>query len=168
MKRLIQSVVLCFIGSLTWISPLAADNAAKLVQLSDEHIAAATHDRRIIVNFDTISGDRRFGGRELGELMKWKFHVIDAAGVQIGSVWWDWGEGHRSPWPSKTMPLYDAEGYRKWKEQGIDVAAIFARESRKRGIEAFYNYRINGSNNDLGPFRKIPMKVKHPDWLIHT
>ena len=66
------------------------------------------------------------------------------------------------------MPLYDSEGYRRWKEQGIDIAAIFAEESRKRGIEAFYNYRINGSDNDLGPFSKLPMKLKHPEWLIHT
>ena len=125
-------------------------------------------DRRIIINFDTISGDRNFGGRDPAELVKWKFHVIDAAGVQIDSVWWCWGEGNQSPWPSSIMPLYDSEGYRRWKEQGIDIAAIFAEESRKRGIEAFYNYRINGSDNDLGPFSKLPMKLKHPEWLIHT
>ena len=147
---------------------LRTDAAAKPVRLSAEHIAAAGRDRRIIINFDTISGDRRFGGRDPAELVKWKFHVIDTAGVQIDSVWWCWGEGNQSPWPSSIMPLYDSEGYRQWKEQGIDIAAIFAEESRKRGIEAFYNYRINGSDNDLGPFSKIPMKLKHPDWLIHT
>lgn len=148
--------------------PLRGDPGAKPVQLSDEHLAAAGRDRRIIINFDTISGDRNFGGRDPAELVKWKFHVIDAAGVQIDSVWWGWGEGNQSPWPSSIMPLYDSEGYRRWKEQGIDIAAIFAEESRKRGIEAFYNYRINGSDNDLGPFSKLPMKLKHPEWLIHT
>ena len=147
---------------------LRADAAAKPVRLSAEHIAAAGRDRRIIINFDTISGDRRFGGRDPAELVKWKFHVIDAADVQIDSVWWCWGEGNQSPWPSSIMPLYDSEGYRQWKEQGIDIAAIFAEESRKRGIESFYNYRINGSDNDLGPFSKLPMKLKHPEWLIHT
>ena len=166
------SVLLCFLVSLvgifTGISPVAAGGARKRVQLSDEHMTAATRDRRIVVNFDTISGDGRFGGRDPADLVKWKFHVIDEAGVQIDSVWWDWGEGHQSPWPSKIMPLYDAEGYRKWKEQGVDIAAIFANESKKRGIEAFYNYRINGSDNDLGPFRQIPLKVQHPEWLIHT
>ena len=148
--------------------PLRGDPGAKPVQLSDEHLAAAGRDRRIIINFDTISGDRNFGGRDPAELVKWKFQVIDAAGVQIDSVWWCWGEGNQSPWPSSIMPLYDSEGYRRWKEQGIDIAAVFAEESRKRGIEAFYNYRINGSDNDLGPFSKLPMKLKHPEWLIHT
>ena len=147
---------------------LRTEAAAKPVRLSAEHIAAAGRDRRIIINFDTISGDRRFGGRDPAELVKWKFHVIDAADVQIDSVWWCWGEGNQSPWPSRIMPLYDSEGYRQWKEQGIDIAAIFAEESSKRGIESFYNYRINGSDNDLGPFSKIPMKLKHPEWLIHT
>ncbi len=148
--------------------PLRGDPGPRPVQLSDEHLAAAGRDRRIIINFDTISGDRNFGGRDPAELVKWKFHVIDAAGVQIDSVWWCWGEGNQSPWPSSIMPLYDSEGYRRWKEQGIDIAAIFAEESRKRGIEAFYNYRINGSDNDLGPFSRLPMKLKHPEWLIHT
>ena len=147
---------------------LRTEAAAEPVRLSTEHIAAAGRDRRIIINFDTISGDRRFGGRDPAELVKWKFHVIDAADVQIDSVWWCWGEGNQSPWPSSIMPLYDSEGYRQWKEQGIDIAAIFAEESSKRGIESFYNYRINGSDNDLGPFSKIPMKLKHPEWLIHT
>ncbi len=160
-------LILAVVGSGT-APGLRADAAAKPVRLSAEHIAAAGRDRRIIINFDTISGDRRFGGRDPAELVKWKFHVIDAADVQIDSVWWCWGEGNQSPWPSSIMPLYDSEGYRQWKEQGIDIAAIFAEESRKRGIESFYNYRINGSDNDLGPFSKIPMKLKHPDWLIHT
>jgi len=136
------------------------------IQLSDEHIAAASRNRRIIINFDTISGDQRFGDRDPGELVKWKFHVIDAENVQIDSVWWGWGEGNQSPWPSKTMPLYDADGYRQWAEQGVDIAAVFAEASKERGIEAFYNYRINGSDNDLGAFRRIPMKLEHPDWLI--
>ncbi len=78
---------------------LGADDERKPVRLSDEHIAAASRDRRIIINFDTISGDRRFGGRDPAELVKWKFHVIDAADVQIDSVWWGWGEGNQSPWP---------------------------------------------------------------------
>ena len=160
-------LILAVVGSGT-APGLRADAAAKPVRLSAEHIAAAGRDRRIIINFDTISGDRRFGGRDPAELVKWKFHVIDAADVQIDSVWWCWGEGNQSPWPSSIMPLYDSEGYRQWKEQGIDIAAIFAQESRKRGIESFYNYRINGSDNDLGPFSKLPMKLKHPEWLIHT
>ena len=141
---------------------LRAEAAAKPVRLSAEHIAAAGRDRRIIINFDTISGDRRFGGRDPAELVKWKFHVIDAADVQIDSVWWCWGEGNQSPWPSSIMPLYDSEGYRQWKEQGIDIAAIFAQESRKRGIESFYNYRIKRLGQRPGALQQGPHEAEAP------
>lgn len=134
--------------------------------LSSEHIDASNRQRRIIVNFDVISGDRTFGGRDPDELVAWKFNYIDDAQTQIDSVWWCWGEGHQSPWPSQTMPLYDDPGYRKWADADINIAQVFFEASRQRGIESFYNYRINGSDNDLGPVAPIPMKDAHPDWLI--
>ena len=66
------------------------------------------------------------------------------------------------------MPLYDAEGYRRWVAEGVDIVQVFLDAAKKRGIQAFYNYRINGGDNDLGPVRKIPFKEQHPEWLIHT
>ena len=147
-------------------STSGAEPLERAFEFSQEHIAAASRKRRIIINFDTISGDRRFGGRDPKELVEWKFHVIDAADVQIDSVWWDWGEGNQAPWPSKTMPLYDAEGYRKWVREGVDIPAVFAAACKKRGIEAFYNFRVNGADNDLGPFRQMKRKLAHPEWLI--
>ena len=135
-------------------------------QLSLEHIAALERRRRIIVNFDVISGDRTFANRDLDDLVEWKFNFIDDERTQIDSVWWCWGEGHQAPWPSKTMPLYDDPGYRTWVEEGVDIVKIFLDAAKERGIEAFYNYRINGSDNDLGPVADIPMKMEHPDWLI--
>ena len=66
------------------------------------------------------------------------------------------------------MPLYHQEGYRSWAEAGVDIVQVFLDASRDRGVEAFYEYRINGSDNDLGPVRKIPMKEAHPEWLQWT
>jgi len=163
-----QLIFLSLIISSVFCPQLSRSSELKPINLSKNHIQAVELDRQIIINFDTISGDSRFGGQDPTDLVKWKFHVIDEEDVQIDSVWWGWGEGNQSPWPSKTMPLYNANGYRKWEKEGINIAAIFLKESHKRGIEAFYNYRINGSDNDLGPFRKIPMKVSNPTWLIHT
>lgn len=141
-------------------------SSERVPRFSKAHVEAASRQRRIIVNFDTISGDRTFGGRDPKELLTWKFHVIDAAAVQIDSVWWDWGEGNQAPWASETMPLYDAEGYRKWVRDGVDIPAVFAAACKERGIEAFYNFRVNGSDNDLGPFRQMKRKLAHPEWLI--
>jgi hypothetical protein len=136
--------------------------------LSEEHQAAVERRRRIIVNFDVISGDQTFGGRDPEELVAWKFDFIGREGTQIDSVWWEWGEGHQAPWPSRTMPLYDQEGYRRWADTGVDIVQVFLDASRDRGVEAFYEYRINGSDNDLGPVQKIPMKEAHPEWLQWT
>ena len=66
------------------------------------------------------------------------------------------------------MLIYDQPGYRKWVAEGIDIVKVFLEAAKKQGFESFYNYRINGSDNDLRPVRKIPMKEAHPDWLIHT
>ena len=163
-----QLLILTVIFYVLTALPLRAANLPDKFQLSDAHLAAANRSRRVVVNFDVISGDGRFGGRDPAELVKWKFHAIDSPDVQIDSVWWSWGEGHQAPWPSKTMPLYDADGYRQWQRAGVDIVQIFLDAAKSRGIESFYDYRINGSDNDLGPVRKIPMKEKHPDWLIHT
>ena len=161
-------ILLGLIAANLFCPQLFSSNRPKPINLSKKHIQAVEKDRRIIINFDTISGDRQFGGQDPSALVKWKFHVIDEKDVQIDSVWWGWGEGNQAPWPSKTMPLYNAKGYQEWAERGINIAEIFLKESHKRGVEAFYNYRINGSDNDLGPFRKLPMKVSNPSWLIHT
>ncbi len=59
--------------------------------LSEEHQAAVERRRRIIVNFDVISGDQTFGGRDPEELVAWKFDFIGREGTQIDSVWWEWG-----------------------------------------------------------------------------
>ena len=64
------------------------------VVLSEDHISAVERHRRVVVNCDTISGDRSFGGSDPADLVERRFEFIDAQGTQIDSVWWDWGEGH--------------------------------------------------------------------------
>lgn len=135
--------------------------------LSAEHIAAINRPRRVVVNFDVIHGDPSFT-RDIQDLLSHRFTFTDKEGVQIDSIWWNWGEGHQAPHPSEIMPLYDHPGYRKWVEEGIDIAQVFLEATHQRGLECFYSYRINGSDNDLGPFDYIPMKLEHPDWLIGT
>ena len=130
-------ILLGLIAANLFCPQLFSSNRPKPINLSKKHIQAVEKDRRIINNFDTISGDRQFGGQDPSALVKWKFHVIDEKDVQIDSVWWGWGEGNQAPWPSKTMPLYNAKGYQEWAERGINIAEIFLKESHKRGVEAF-------------------------------
>ena len=138
-------------------------------QLSSEHINAINRRRRVIVNFDVISSDgARFATKEIERLVEWKFMFADEPGTHIDSIYWSWGEGHQAPYPSEVLPLYDSPGFKKWADDGINIVQVFLEASKQRGIEAFFSYRINGSDNDLGPVAEIPMKEAHPDWLIHT
>jgi len=137
--------------------------------LPEEHIAAVNRHRRVIVNFDVISGNSHdFAAMDIDELVKWKFMFADEEGTHIDSTWFSWGEGNQAPYPSKILPLYDSPGFKKWADAGINIAQVFLEKAKKRGLEAFFSYRINGSDNDLGPVSRIPMKEAHPDWLIHT
>ena len=137
-------------------------------QLSSEHIDAINRRRRVIVNFDVISADgARFATKEIERLVEWKFMFADEPGTHIDTICWSWGEGHQAPYPSEVLPLYDSPGFKEWADNGVNIVQVFLEASKQRGIEAFFSYRINGSDNDLGPVAKIPMKEAHPDWLIH-
>jgi hypothetical protein len=63
--------------------------------------------------------------------------------------------------------VYD--GYRKWLDAGIDPVRITLDESKKRGVEAFFSYRINTEHDfsGIGAMGVLPpMKQAHPEWLI--
>ncbi|MBI82770.1 MAG: hypothetical protein CMJ81_06215 [Planctomycetaceae bacterium] len=155
-------VILSFITLTVW-----EDSAcAAAVELSPQHLDAVNRRRRVVVNFDAIHGDRNFTNIHPDELVKLSLTFADDAGSHIDSIWWNWGEGHQAPYPSKLLPLYDHPGYRKWVADGIDIVRVFVDATRARGLEVFYTFRVNGSDNDLGPVRPIPMKLKHPAWLL--
>lgn len=134
--------------------------------LSPQHLEQIERQRRVVVNFDAIHGDLNFTDIPPSDLVKLSLTFADDPESQIDSIWWNWGEGHQSPYPSKVMPLYDHDGYRKWVEEGVDIMRIFLEATRERGLEAFYSYRVNGSDNDLVVTREIPMKKRHPEWLL--
>ena len=92
----------------------------------------------------------------------------DEPETHIDTICWSWGEGHQAPYPSAVLPLYDSPGFKEWADEGVNIVQMFQEASKQRRIEAFFSYRINGSDNDLGPVAEIPMKEAHPDWLIHT
>ena len=144
---------------------VAVEDGERFV-LSPQHLAQIERRRRVVVNFDAIHGDLKFASIPPSDLVKLSFTFADDPESHIDSIWWNWGEGHQSPYPSKVMPLYDQEGYRKWVEEGVDIMRIFLEATRERGLEAFYSYRVNGSDNDLVVTREIPMKQRHPEWLL--
>ena len=124
-------------------------------QLSSAHIDAINRRRRVIVNFDVISADgARFATKEIERLVEWKFMFADEPRTHIDSIYWSWGEGHQAPYPSEVLPLYDSPGFKKWADDGINIMQVFLEAAKQRGIESFFSYRINGSDNDLGSRRR--------------
>ena len=159
-----------------WTMPGPADedpkvsSAAPKIELSREHIAAVNRQRRIVVNFDVtwpinISYDR-YG--DLDKFVNNLFSFTDAEGSQIDSIWWNWGEGNQAPYQSKYLPLFNHPLYKKWVAEGTDIVQIVVDATHQRGKEAFFSHRMNGSDNDLGPFAVIPLKAQHPEWLFRT
>src|SRR5439155_13591891 len=149
------------------------DGSPRTDSLSAAHLAAVNRKRRVIVNFDTNFGApsilRELAGMDIDRLVKAYFSMIDEKGVQIDSVWWCWLDGNYANYPSKVLPVWDLPGLRKWWKAGIDPVRVFAAETRKRGLETFFSYRLNGTDmTDIRPLTKPLFKTLHPDWLIRT
>ena len=137
---------------------------------SPEHIAAIARRRRLVVNFDVtfaINVQHRLNP-DRADLVEHLFGFADVPNSQIDSIWWNWGEGNQAPYPSRFLPLYDHPLYRKWADEGTDIVGQILEATHRRGLECFFSHRMNGSDNDLGPFARIPLKAAHPDWLFRT
>lgn len=140
------------------------------ITLTDEHIAAAERQRRIVVNFDVSCATNTCSQNydDFDAFAESLFTFTDADGSQIDSLWWSWSEGNQVPYKSEFLPLFDDPLYRQWVADGIDIVGIILQATHKRGKESFYVHRINSLDNDLGPFAVIPMKVEHPEWQFRV
>ncbi len=144
--------------------------------ITDEHLQAVNRRRRIIFQDDVLANgifrNERVGEDRLERIIDYYMSRIDAHPNQIDSVWHEWGEGNTAVWPSRVLPR-TRNVFPKWWNAGIDPVEVLLRETRKRGREVFFSYRINGSDNDdlfdpPHPFdQPIPLKAQHPDWLFY-
>ena len=138
-------------------------------RLSAEHVAAIEKERRVVVNFDAFPAVMNLPRIDIEQMKEALFEFIDDPQTRIDSVWWCFSEGNEAYWPSKILPFIEAPPYGEWQETGFDPVQTLLDETRRRGLEAFFSYRINGSDNDVrGRMPRLPMKDDHPDWLIHT
>ena len=139
----------------------------KPVALSDAHIAAVNKPRRIVVNNDVGYPLESFDVTP-EQWIKARFSLFDEPGSQVDSISWCLDEGNAACYPSKVLPMVMYPGLKKWLDAGFDVAGEMAEETHKRGLEAFWEYRLNGADreDDLKAVARLPMKEKHPDWLL--
>ena len=134
------------------------------MELSETHRAAVNRRRRITVQYD---GNNALG-KDWQEWLDYRFRWIDEPGVQIDSVWWDIQPLLKNRYPTPPDSLI----YR-WPDEKTDIVEQLIAETRKRGLEVFWNHRI--SEVDLKPpgskgWTKTPhpLKAAHPDWVMKT
>ena len=159
-------------------SPLAAApredrNSDGQIILSSEHLAAVNRPRRVICNFDTNFGApsiaEKLAGMDVDDLAEGFFSMVDEPGVKIDSIWWCWLDGNYANYPSQVLPVWELPGLKKWWDQGVDPIRVFDEQTKKRNLESFFSYRINGTDmNLIQPLSKPLLKHSHPDWLIRT
>ncbi|MDO8685846.1 MAG: hypothetical protein Q7J78_04150 [Clostridiales bacterium] len=73
-------------------------------------------------------------------------------------------EGYPLTDQDKQKALTIIKAYKEWWNNGIIPMKVFLEETKKRGLEAFFSYRINGATNDFGPLIKSVILQSHPDW----
>ena len=138
-------------------------------RLSPKHVAAIERERRVVVNFDVFPSMMHLPSINVEHMKAALFEFIDDPRTRIDSVWWNFTEGNEAYWPSRILPFIDAPPFGEWQETGFDPVQTLLDETRRRGLETFFTYRINGSDNDVsGRVPRLAMKEEHPDWLIHT
>ncbi|MCY3758837.1 MAG: hypothetical protein OXG96_14035, partial [Acidobacteria bacterium] len=150
----------------------AADGA---FQLSPEHIATVKAKRRIVVNHPAdglLAAIQRKVSIE--NLMTYELGFTDEPGSQIDGQWWCLDQ--LFPMKARPMTARDsalAQGYYmggnvetiyRWEKEGINIAKVYLEETKKRGIECFYSYRISDgtSHTEFGK----EFAEAHPDWVV--
>jgi hypothetical protein len=148
-------------------SAISGDRGA--VQLSAEHQRAVNRRRRIVVQYD-CHGQM---GLDFDRWIDYRFSYADQPGTQIDALWWDLGRLGNVVYPSKLLnPFDNHEGFKRWRDQGIDMVGRLVEETKRRNLECFWHHRV--SEVDLrrdgqGAAWKDapdPLKQAHPDWTL--
>ena len=141
-------------------------------ELSASHVAAATRKRRIVVNHQ-VDGLLKAvnAGMTIPEIMEYEFAFADEAGTHIDAQWWSWDnvfpfDHHKMiNENAASVPGYLSEEkvktFQRWANEGTNIAEIYIEETKKRGLECFYSYRLNESLEKNDEFAEA-----HPDWTI--
>ena len=145
-----------------------------MIVLTNEHLEAVTRQRRIIDQMDGMTPIDLLG-IPMQEYVDLRFHHADLEGSQIDGFVWDGGDGEDSYalYPNEKLPLLDQPGLNKWREQKVDFVGTLVEETRRRGLEVFWNSRVapvDPAQPEVGqpltdPARSNWLKKKHPDWV---
>lgn len=155
-------------GAALACTPSALSNDSGL-QLSAEHQRAGSRRRRIVVQYDCHGQI----GLDFDKWIKYRFSYADQPGTQIDALWWDLGRLGNVVYPSQLLNSFDAHaGFKRWRDQGIDLVGRLVEETKRRNLECFWHHRVSEvdlSRDGKGAAWKDPpdpLKQAHPDWAL--
>ena len=144
-------------------------------QLSAEHLDVVNRKRRIVVNHPADGLLAAVQHRvSIQNLMEYELAFTAEEGNQIDAQWWSLDQ----LFPMKARPMTarnshlakshymggNIETIYQWARDGINVARVYLQETKKRGLECFYSYRISDGTSQT-EFGK-EFAEAHPDWLV--
>ncbi len=148
---------------------LPMSSGGETFQLSPEHQKAVNRRRRIVVQYDCHGQI----GVDFDRWIDYRFRFADEPGTQIDALWWDLGRLGNVVYPSKLLNPFDGhEGFKRWRDQGIDLVGRLVAETRRRKLECFWHHRVSEvdlSRDGKGAAWKDlpdPLKQAHPDWTL--
>ena len=175
MRKLRVTTAVIFLICATTISAGKDAPDRKVFQLSADHVAAVNRNRRIVVNHPAdglLEAIKR--QVKIDHLMEYEFGFAVEPGNQIDAQWWCLDQlfpMEARPMTARDSPLArgpyvggNIETIYRWASQGTNIAQIYLSETKKRGMECFYSYRISDgtSHTEFGG----ELAAKHPDWLV--
>ena len=94
-------------------------------------------------------------------------------GTQVDTVFWCFDEGTTAGYDSEVRELQrywesgkTSEGLARAIAEGHDPPKVAVEEARKRGLEVFYSFRINGHEDSYIPAEVPDFKKEHPDYTL--
>lgn len=145
-----------------------------MIDLTNTHLEAVERPRRIIDQMDGLT-PLDLLGIPIQDYVDLRFHHADMNGSQIDGFIWDIGDGEDAYalYPTKELPLLDDPGLNRWREQRVDFVGTLVDQTRRRGLEVFWNSRVapvDPPQPSLGqpltdPDRRNWLKERHPDWV---
>ena len=111
-------------------------------------------------------------GLTVEQIMAYEFAFADTLGSHIDAQWWSLDntfllEGRPLiDQTSPSVPSYVSpervKVFQHWLDDGINIAEVYIKETKKRDLECFYSYRLN--EDPSTEHRELAEAC--PDWLI--
>lgn len=170
-RGFLQTVGLNLVASGLALGPSVAASAAPQNGAPASPSRRRARRRRIIVNRDAGLPTVWDKGRE--HYINTQFPHLEGEGTQVDTVFWCFDEGTTAGYESSIRELQHnwdtsqtSPGLATMVAQGHDPPKVVIAECRRRNLEVFYSFRINGHEDSYIPAEVPAFKKDHPEYTL--